>query len=109
MLSDTCIKHFSHPPDQIIADLGPLPGARTSLRASLGLAYTVGGRSLFFGGWSPQLLDEGITQWTAHVVTALKQGIFRRGSEADRRRRIQRLHAWQAARCFALRKLLAEP
>ena len=63
-----------------------------------GLAYTVGGRSLFFGGWSPRLLDEEITLWPANVVTALKQE-YRRGVEADRHRRIQRLHAWQAARC----------
>jgi choline dehydrogenase-like flavoprotein len=41
-----------------------------------GLAYTVGGRSLFFGGWSPRLLDEEITQWPAAVVTALKQKYF---------------------------------
>jgi hypothetical protein len=30
---------------------------RTNVRLP-GLAYTIGGRSLFFGGWSPRLLDE---------------------------------------------------
>lgn len=46
-----------------------------------GLAYTVGGRSLFFGGWSPRLLDEEITQWPVHVVTALKQEYFDEASK----------------------------
>jgi choline dehydrogenase-like flavoprotein len=43
-----------------------------------GLAYTVGGRSLFFGGWSPRLLDEEMppAKWPAPVVTALKQKYF---------------------------------
>jgi hypothetical protein len=46
-----------------------------------GLAYTVGGRSLFFGGWSPRQLDEEITQWPASVVTALKQEYFDEASK----------------------------
>ena len=43
-----------------------------------GLAYTLGGRSLFFGGWSPRLLDEEmpLAKWPATVVTALKQKYF---------------------------------
>jgi len=43
-----------------------------------GLAYTVGGRSLFFGGWSPRLLDEEMPApvWPASVVTDLKQTYF---------------------------------
>jgi hypothetical protein len=43
-----------------------------------GLAYTVGGRSLFFGGWSPRLLDEEMppAKWPAAVVTTLKQKYF---------------------------------
>jgi hypothetical protein len=42
----------------------------------MGLAYTVGGRSFFYGGWSPRLLDGKITQWPAHVLTALKRKCF---------------------------------
>src|SRR5262249_41675010 len=43
-----------------------------------GLAYTVGGRSLFFGGWSPRLLDQEMppTKWPGNTVTSLKQTYF---------------------------------
>jgi hypothetical protein len=42
-----------------------------------GLAYTVGGRSLFFGGWSPRLLDEEIDgKWPPNVVAQLKARYF---------------------------------
>ncbi len=43
-----------------------------------GLAYTVGGRSLFFGGWSPRLLDEEMpaSKWPTNAVTALKTTYF---------------------------------
>ena len=43
-----------------------------------GLAYCVGGRSLFFGGWSPRLLDEEMPgpQWPSNVVTELKTTYF---------------------------------
>ena len=37
-----------------------------------GLAYCVGGRSLFFGGWSPELLDSELVQWPAAVASDLK-------------------------------------
>src|SRR6188472_3630219 len=33
-----------------------------------GLAYTVGGRSLYWGGWSPRLLDEEMAAWPAATV-----------------------------------------
>jgi hypothetical protein len=38
-----------------------------------GLAYCLGGRSLFFGGWSPQLLDAEmpLVQWPSDVVNEL--------------------------------------
>jgi choline dehydrogenase-like flavoprotein len=70
-----------------------------------GLAYTVGGRSLFFGGWSPRLLDEEITEWPADVVTALKQQYFDEaakqiGTDASNDFMHGELHV-------ALRKLLA--
>lgn len=41
-----------------------------------GLAYCVGGRSLFWGGWSPQLIDSELTEWPSEVVTELKAQYF---------------------------------
>lgn len=36
-----------------------------------GLAYTIGGRSLYWGGWSPRLLDEEMVTWPAATVADL--------------------------------------
>lgn len=36
-----------------------------------GLAYCVGGRSLFWGGWSPRLTDEDLVNWPAEIKTYL--------------------------------------
>lgn len=36
-----------------------------------GLAYCVGGRSLFWGGWSPQLTSADLASWPANVVSYL--------------------------------------
>src|SRR4051794_10997046 len=48
-----------------------------------GLAYCVGGRSVYFGGWSPQLLDAEMptaagapSRWPATVVNDLKAKYF---------------------------------
>src|SRR3954451_16223609 len=43
-----------------------------------GLAYCVGGRSLFWGGWSPELLDAEmpLDRWPANVVRDLKTTYF---------------------------------
>ena len=41
-----------------------------------GLAYTIGGRSLYWGGWSPRLLDAEVTTWPASTVTDLKTRYF---------------------------------
>lgn len=43
-----------------------------------GLAYCIGGRSVFFGGWSPQLLDAEMPapRWPAPVVQDLKNKYF---------------------------------
>ena len=41
-----------------------------------GLAYTVGGRSLYWGGWSPRLLDEEMATWPATTVADLKSRYF---------------------------------
>ena len=48
-----------------------------------GLAYCVGGRSLFWGGWSPQLLDAEMPAevWPAAVKTDLQTRYFREASE----------------------------
>lgn len=48
-----------------------------------GLAYCLGGRSLFFGGWSPQLLDAEmpLTHWPSNVVNELNTRYFRESSE----------------------------
>ena len=37
-----------------------------------GLAYCVGGKSLFWGGWSPRLTDADLAQWPADVATYLQ-------------------------------------
>jgi len=36
-----------------------------------GLLFSIGGRSLAWGGWSPQLLDQEFKNWPGSVVTAL--------------------------------------
>jgi len=43
-----------------------------------GLAYCIGGRSLFWGGWSPELLDAEMParRWPAQVVQDLKGKYF---------------------------------
>jgi len=48
-----------------------------------GLAYCVGGRSLFWGGWSPQLLDAEMpdARWPAAVKSDLVNRYFREASE----------------------------
>jgi choline dehydrogenase-like flavoprotein len=48
-----------------------------------GLAYCVGGRSLFWGGWSPQLLDAEMpaAEWPASVKTELAARYFRQAAE----------------------------
>jgi len=48
-----------------------------------GLAYCVGGRSLYFGGWCPQLLDEEMSpdHWPQTVIDDLNNKYFRQASE----------------------------
>jgi choline dehydrogenase-like flavoprotein len=43
-----------------------------------GLAYCIGGRSLFFGGWAPELLDAEMppARWPAEVTQDLKNKYF---------------------------------
>lgn len=42
-----------------------------SNQAFPGLAYTIGGRSLFWGGWSPSLTPADLATWPADVVAYL--------------------------------------
>ncbi|HEX8171703.1 MAG TPA: family 16 glycoside hydrolase [Thermoanaerobaculia bacterium] len=60
----------------------------TSLNPALnfaGLLYAVGGRSLAWGGWSPELLhnatDEEMSGWPASVVTELQSRYFLESSD----------------------------
>jgi choline dehydrogenase-like flavoprotein len=48
-----------------------------------GLAYCIGGRSLFFGGWSPQPLPAELPsgQWPAALVNELESRYFQEASE----------------------------
>jgi hypothetical protein len=41
-----------------------------------GLAYTLGGRSLYWGGWSPRLLDEEMATWPPATVADLNGRYF---------------------------------
>jgi len=48
-----------------------------------GLAYCIGGRSVFFGGWSPELLDAEMSAavWPSQVVQDLKTKYFAQAAE----------------------------
>src|SRR5215207_8175933 len=46
-----------------------------------GLAYCLGGRSIFFGGWSPELLDVELASWPAAVRADLRAGHLRDAAE----------------------------
>jgi choline dehydrogenase-like flavoprotein len=41
-----------------------------------GLAYAVGGRSVYWGGWSPRLLDEEMAGWPGTTVADLQARYF---------------------------------
>ncbi|MGE5306552.1 MAG: family 16 glycoside hydrolase [Alphaproteobacteria bacterium] len=47
-----------------------------SATAFKGLAYTVGGRSVYWGGWSPRLLDAEMKTWPPATVADLKARYF---------------------------------
>src|SRR5262249_51217814 len=46
-----------------------------------GLAYCMGGRSLYWGGWAPQLLDAEMADWPPAVVADLDNLYFREAAE----------------------------
>ncbi|MFL5335973.1 MAG: hypothetical protein ACJ8H8_23065, partial [Geminicoccaceae bacterium] len=85
-------EHVQNPPNLGVAAPGPItvdPGVpraevwglpwRTDVPGGFpGLAYCVGGRSLFFGGWSPRLLEAEMpaAAWPAAVVQDLNSRYF---------------------------------
>jgi choline dehydrogenase-like flavoprotein len=46
-----------------------------------GLLFSIGGRSLAWGGWSPQLLDQEFKNWPSSLVAALTDPYFRQASD----------------------------
>ena len=80
-----------------------------------GLAYCIGGRSVFFGGWSPQLLDAEMPAplWPAAGRAGPDQQILPRSGDPDRSGRDERLclranasRAAGDARCRNLNQVL---
>jgi hypothetical protein len=53
-----------------------------------GLIFAVGGRSLTWGGWSPELLDEEMAAWPPTVRTALRPASPAQGFFAEASRQI---------------------
>jgi hypothetical protein len=82
-----------NPPGPATSDPGPrnevwgLPWNSNVVKGFPGLAYCIGGRSLFWGGWSPQLLDAEMprNRWPDTpqnpVVADLNNRYFREASE----------------------------
>ena len=60
------------------AEVWGLPWRTDVPKGFPGLAYCVGGRSVFWGGWSPELLDAEMppSRWPAQVVQDLKSKYF---------------------------------
>ena len=50
----------------------------------LGLIFAIGGRSLTWGGWSPELLDVELTSWPASTRADLRCALLCRSQQADR-------------------------
>jgi hypothetical protein len=65
------------------AEVWGLPWQTDVNKGFPGLAYCIGGRSIYFGGWSPQLLDAETTKWPATVNTDLRKpnGYFTQSSQ----------------------------
>jgi choline dehydrogenase-like flavoprotein len=68
-----------NPPGPSVDDPGPqaevwgLPWKTDVPKGFPGLAYCIGGRSIYFGGWSPLLLDGETKTWPASVTTDLRK------------------------------------
>src|SRR6266498_4199711 len=63
-------------PGVIRAEVWGLPWRSTVSQGFPGLAYCLGGRSIYFGGWSPQLLAEEMPSesWPPNLVSDLNNG-----------------------------------
>src|SRR3954463_3335561 len=46
-----------------------------------GLLYAVGGRSLAWGGWSPQMLHQEFKNWPGSVIADLESAYFEQSSD----------------------------
>ena len=53
-----------------------------------GLLFAIGGRSLTWGGWSPELLDEELAAWPPAVRTAMRPPLPAQGFFAEASRQI---------------------
>jgi len=83
-------QHFQNYPPMGFGPAGPVQNDPGMLRnevwglpwrsdiAYTGLAYCLGGRSVFFGGWSPRLLDDEMpaSRWPVAVTGDLKASYF---------------------------------
>ena len=60
------------------AEVWGLPWRTDVPKGFPGLAYCIGGRSLFWGGWSPELLDAEMPagRWPTQVISDLKSKYF---------------------------------
>jgi hypothetical protein len=75
-------------PGQTYAEVWGLPWRSDVPKGFPGLAFCVGGRSLYFGGWSPRFLDLDATttempaaRWPASVIADLNNKYFADASE----------------------------
>jgi hypothetical protein len=75
-------------PGHLRGEVWGLPWRTSVPRGFTGLAYCLGGRSVFFGGWSPELLESETTTWPQAVLDDLRNprpdgfpGYFRQASE----------------------------
>lgn len=101
-----------NPPPPAMHDPGPraevwgLPWQTDVPRGFPGLAYCLGGRSIYFGGWSPLLLEGETKTWPAAVTTDLRKpgGYF---AQASRQIGVSEANDFiQGALHTALRKML---
>ncbi len=63
-----------------VSDLAPLtPNNRKG--GFSGLLYTIGGRSLHWGGWAPEPLDDELAEWPAELLPSLRGGYYEQASD----------------------------
>jgi choline dehydrogenase-like flavoprotein len=65
-----------------------VPWVNHSALSYAGLLFAIGGRSLTWGGWSPELLDEELVAWPPSVRNALRPAAAAQGYFADASRQI---------------------